>query len=204
MRTSAAETRARILEAARELLRATAGVDFTLADVGAKLGISRPAVLYHFGTKERLLLELAWEAIAEEADAGVAAVAGAPSAAEAIARFVRGIVAFHRDDLARFALVYAVVQVRRDLRLDAREGGENAVRAYPVTGRMYGAVEAALLADPAWPRDRSARRAAVAAHLAALGVVTMAGMLAAVGDAMREDLDRYVDELVAMLTRGVG
>jgi AcrR family transcriptional regulator len=190
-------TRERIVEAARELLH---GGDFTLADVGARVGISRPAVLYHFGTKERLLLEVGLTGIAEESEAGVAAVAGATSAGDAIGRFLRAIVAFHRADLARFRLVYLRLQIQPEL---ARIMADRA-RVYPVTGRMYAALEAALRADPAWPPEVDARRTAVAVHLAALGVATMAGNLAAVGETMREDFDRYVDELVALLGRGLG
>src|SRR5450755_5004728 len=89
-----AQTRSRILTATRAVL-ARHGQDLTLDHVAERLGLTKQAVLYHFPSKDRLLVELALLGVAEEAEAMVAAVAPARSAAEAVRRFLRASVAFH-------------------------------------------------------------------------------------------------------------
>lgn len=50
--------RDRILQAARTQFAERGFADTSLADIGAEVGLTRGAVLYHFGSKERLLQEL--------------------------------------------------------------------------------------------------------------------------------------------------
>ena len=49
------ETRARILEAAVELMRKRGYAQFRIADVARAAGVSRGAQLHHFATKEKLV-----------------------------------------------------------------------------------------------------------------------------------------------------
>src|SRR5262245_57929930 len=140
--TRGAETRHRILEATRAEL-AREGSDLTLDGVAARLSMTKQAILYHFPTKDRLLVELSLEGILEESDAMVAAVENAKSAADAVVRFVRANVAFHLADLERFRLIYVRAGVvrgaKRSLTLAERKE-----RLYPVTTRMYDALETKL------------------------------------------------------------
>src|SRR5260221_4052018 len=82
-----AETRNRILVATRAELKKH-GQDLTLDHIAARLALTKQAVLYHFPSKDRLFVELALLGLAEEADAMVAALAHAPSAADAVHRFL--------------------------------------------------------------------------------------------------------------------
>jgi AcrR family transcriptional regulator len=195
-----AQTRSRILAATRAEL-ARHGQDLTLDHVAARLGLTKQAVLYHFPSKDRLFVELALLGVAEEAEAMIVAVAPARSAAEAIRRFLRASLAFHLADLERFRLIYVRAQVVRGAK-DTLPPAERKARIYPVTARMYGAVEEKLRTDPGFPRRLDARTLAVAVHLAAIGYATMAGELEGAQDAMKLPVGRYADELAAAISSG--
>jgi len=197
-----AETRDRILGATRAEL-GKHGQDLTLDHVAARLALTKQAVLYHFPSKDRLLVELALRGVAEEADAMVAAVAPARSAADAIHRFLSASLAFHLADLERFRLIYVRAQVVAGAK-DTLPSAERKARVYPVTARMYGALEAKLVLDATFPRHLDARTLAVAVHLAAIGFATMAGELEGVKDAMKLPFQRYVDELSTAIGGGIG
>jgi AcrR family transcriptional regulator len=195
-----AETRARILATTRAELR-RCGQDMTLDDIAARLAITKQAVLYHFPSKDRLLVELALGGIAEEAAAMIAAVESATSAGDAIRRFLLASVAFHTADLERFRLIYVRAQVVPGAK-DSMPPAERAERLYPVTSRMYAALEAKLRADPKFPRSLEPRTLAVSVHLAALGFATMAGELEGGKDNMKLSYERYAEELARTISLG--
>ena len=194
-----AETRERIIAATRTAL-ARHGQDLTLDQVAADLGLTKQAVLYHFPSKDRLLVELALLGIAEEAEAMVAALAPARTAADAVRRFLSANFAFHQADLERFRLIYVRAQVFPGAKDSIR--GERHTRIYPVTARMYAALEAKLRAGPRFPRRLDARTLAVAVHLAAIGYATMAGELEGVHETMKLPFGRYIDELASAIGAG--
>jgi AcrR family transcriptional regulator len=196
-----AETRERIIAATRATL-ARRGQELTLDQVADAVGLTKQAVLYHFPSKDLLLVELALLGIAAEAEAMVAAVARARTAADAVRRFLRANFAFHQADLERFRLIYVRAQVFRGAKDSIR--AERHTRLYPVTARMYAALEAKLRADPRFPRRRDARTLAVAIHLAAIGYATMIGELEGVHETMKLPFGRYIDELAAALGGGFG
>ena len=195
-----AQTRSRILAATRVEL-ARHGQNLTLDHVAARLGLTKQAVLYHFPSKDRLLVELALLGVAEEAEAMIAAVAPTRSAAEAIRTFLRASLAFHVADLERFRLIYVRAQVVPGAK-DTLPAAERKARIYPVTARMYGAVEERLRSDPGFPKHLDPRTLAVALHLAAIGYATMAGELEGARDAMKLPFVRYADELAAAISGG--
>jgi AcrR family transcriptional regulator len=195
-----AETRARILAETRAAL-GKLGQELTLDDIAARLGLTRQAVLYHFPSKDRLMVELALLGITEESDAMIAALVRARSAADAVRRFLRASLAFHLGDLERFRLIYVRAQVVPGAKITF-PGEERKVRLYPVTSRMYSALEEKLSADPKFPSDLNPRTLAVAVHLAAIGYATMAGELKGARDTMKFPFERYVDELASAIGRG--
>jgi AcrR family transcriptional regulator len=197
-----AETRNRILAATRVELRRH-GQDLTLDHIAARVALTKQAVLYHFPSKDRLLVELALLGIAEEADAMVAALAHARSAADAVHRFLSASLAFHLDDLERFRLIYMRAQVVPGAK-DTLPASERKARLYPVTERMYAALEKKLISDASFPGHLDARTLAVALHLAAIGYATIAGELEGAKDAMKLPFQRYVDELSAAIGGGIG
>jgi AcrR family transcriptional regulator len=197
-----AETRNRILVATRVELRKH-GQDLTLDHIAARLALTKQAVLYHFPSKDRLLVELALLGLAEEADAMVAALAHARSAADAVHRFLSASLEFHLADLERFRLIYVRAQAVAGAK-DTLPPSERKARLYPITARMYAALEEKLISDASFPCHLDARTLAVAVHLAAIGYATMAGELEGVKDAMKLPFQRYVDELSAAIGGGIG
>src|SRR5450432_135269 len=197
-----AETRNRILVATRAELRKH-GQDLTLDHIAARLALTKQAVLYHFPSKDRLLVELALHGLAEEADAMIAALAPARSAADAVHRFLRASLAFHLADLERFRLIYMRAQVVPGAK-DTLPQAEREARLYPVTARMYAALEQKLIGDKRFPDHLDARTLAVAVHLAAIGFATIAGEIEGAKDAMKLPFERYVDELSAAIGGGIG
>lgn len=196
-----AETRARILRETRIELSKN-GLDLTLDRIAERLAITKQAVLYHFPSKNRLLVELALLGLAEEAEAMAAAVAPARSAAEAISRFLRENLAFHLRDIERFRVMYVHAQVARGAK-KALSPQLRKTRLYPVTSRMYSALESKIRADSSFPSDLDARTLAVSVHLAAIGFATMAGELAEAKDQMKLPFERYVDTLARAIGKGV-
>jgi AcrR family transcriptional regulator len=195
-----AQTRNRILTATRAVL-ARHGQDLTLDHVAERLGLTKQAVLYHFPSKDRLLVELALVGVAEEAEAMIAAVAPAESAAEAVRRFLRASLAFHLADLERFRVIYVRAQVVRGAK-DTLPSAERKARIYPFTSRMYEALEEKLRDDLGFPKHLDPRTLAVAIHLAAIGYATMAGELQGAKDAMKLPFERYADELATAISGG--
>jgi AcrR family transcriptional regulator len=196
------ETRNRILAATRAELRKR-GQDLTLDHIAARLALTKQAVLYHFPSKDRLLVELSLRGVAEEADAMVAALLYARSAADAIHRFLSASLAFHLADLERFRLIYVRAQVVAGAK-DTLPTAEREARLFPVTARMYAALEEKLVADASFPDHLDARTLAVAIHLAAIGFATMAGELEGAKEAMKLPFQRYVEELSAAIGGGIG
>jgi AcrR family transcriptional regulator len=197
-----ADTRRRILDATRSEL-AKEGADLTLDGVAARLSMTKQAVLYHFPSKGRLLVELALEGVLEESDAMIAAVDKASSAADAVRRFVRANMQFHLGDLERFRLIYVRAGVVRGAK-DSLPLAERKERLYPVTSRMYAALEAKLRADRRLPADVDPRTFAVGVHLASLGYATMASHLEGAGETMKQSFEEYAEATVSVLARGLG
>lgn len=196
-----AETKERILEATRAELNAVGSADLTLDGVASRLSMTKQAVLYHFASKDRLLVELALEAIVEESDAMVHAIASARTAGDAVRRFVRACVAFHLADLERFRLVYIRAGVVRGAKASLTMPERNQ-KLYPVTSRMYDALEAKL-ARGKLPRGVDARTLAVSIHLAALGYATMGSHLAGVGETMKRSFEDYAEAAALVLANGI-
>jgi AcrR family transcriptional regulator len=199
--TRGAETRERIITETRAAL-ARHGQNLTLDQIAEAIGLTKQAILYHFPSKDRLLVELALLGIAEEADAMVAAVAHARTAASAVRRFLRANLTFHLGDLERFRLIYVRAQVFRGAKDSIRTDRDT--RLYPVTARMYAALEAKLSEDAGFPPHLEARTLAVAVHLAAIGYATLAGELEGVHEKMKLPFGRYIDELAAAIGGGLG
>lgn len=87
--TRAARTRARILQAARDLLEERGYHGVGLASVAAAAGVSRQSIYLHFGSKRELLLALVAEVDEREGLPRLAeAVDQAPSARAALHSFV--------------------------------------------------------------------------------------------------------------------
>ncbi len=175
-----ARVRAEILDAARALLLER-GVDgVTIAAVAARLGLTKPAVYHYFASLDALFAELIVGLVERECEALARSSDEAPAPAAAPGTFLRAALAHYAAHVDEFRMLYAVLQVhaapevvlRRDLR----------ARVYPISGRMYDALERRLRegqADGSVAAELPARELAVALHLSALGFGLMNGLMLA-------------------------
>ena len=199
-----ARVRAEILDAAREILLER-GVDgVTIAAVAARLGLTKPAVYHYFASLDALLAELVVGLVARECETLARSSEEASAPAAAPGTFLRAALAHYATHVDEFRMLYAVLQVhaapevvlRRDLR----------ARVYPISGRMYDALERRLSegqADGSIAADLPARDLAVSLHLAALGFGLMNGLMLALDDTMKQPIARLLDTLIAALEHGL-
>lgn len=189
-------TRQLILDATLARLLEHGYQSLTLDAVGEDVGITRQAVLYHFGSKEALVQQLFVNLIVEESDHLCKAVAHATGAPDAIKRFVLAFVEHYIGTPTKFRIVYLIPQIAV-VRLEP----DYAERIHGATSAAYSALEAAIRADPNTPPTVDPRRLAVAVHLSALGHMTMQCLTEAVQDPMLHGVRPLVLELVQTLVQ---
>lgn len=195
------DTRNRIVAAAARLVRDGGPSALTFDAVAEKLGVSKQAVIYWFGTKADLIEAVSLPGLMAEAETAAAAVAGTGSPREAIRDFVGSVADFHLKDLDRFRLMYVAPQTGRKNR-DGAFAPPTTHRIHAVTSQLYAALEEKLVLDSGPGGERDQRQRAVVIHTAVLGLVFMISLADAIGDPLRHDTQDLVDTLTEMLSRG--
>ncbi|MFE2724165.1 TetR/AcrR family transcriptional regulator [Kitasatospora sp. NPDC059327] len=141
-RPSGDEARGRAMLAAIDAIAEKGAAAVRMSDIAARAGMSTGHILYHFGKKDRLLLEvLAWS----EADLGARfqqAADEAATPAEKLALFVRFYLPRHQGD-ERYALWTQVLAQRHDdvgrrVLTELSEVWEERLEAILVEGRALG------------------------------------------------------------------
>ena len=77
------------------------------------------------------------------------------------------------------------------------------VTNYPVTSRIYDALEAKFRSDPAFPADVEPRNFAVSLHMALLGHVCGHGLMDAIDDQFKQTFEEMLDAMLGVLTHGL-
>ena len=193
------ETAARILAAAKEIVRSTGPDTLTFDAVAARVGVSKQAVLYWYPNKARLIEALVRPALEAESAAGKAAIGTNASAAEAIRAYISALAVFHTADLDRFRLMYVTPQI-------GQRSGRNGQmlttlgRIHPATTEMYDTLATRLVESGRYDGLVNARRAAAAMHTALLGLILRMAMADALNAPLRLRDDALVDALVDVMT----
>jgi AcrR family transcriptional regulator len=195
---SASGTRERIIEAARAIVRSGGPGKLTFDAVAGRLGLSKQAVIYWFPKKEDLIAGVALPLLRDEAEAGLSAIQAAEDASAAIRAFVQAVGKFHFVDLDRFRLMYVAPQT--GTRPTVTMVGALGEQVHALTSSMYDALQMQF-ADLAGLTGVEARRAAVAAHMAVLGVAMMVALTQAMGDPLLHDQNDLLDTLAKLLSR---
>jgi AcrR family transcriptional regulator len=192
-------TREAIVAEARRLVAEQGTAALTFQALANVMGVSKQAIIYWYPNKRELVRDFCLPVLMEERDALAAALADTKSADEAIAAFVRALVAHHLRDLGRFRLVYLWTQFEVDI---AAGKGDAQLLApiHETTSSSYDMLEARIAADKAFLANGDARRLAVAVDMAAIGLITMIAMADAIDDPWRHSTDSMVDALIALLT----
>ncbi|MEM9591958.1 MAG: TetR/AcrR family transcriptional regulator [Pseudomonadota bacterium] len=192
------ETAARILAAAREIVRSSGPDSLTFDAVAARVGVSKQAVLYWFPNKARLIEALVRPALESESTAGQNAVGANAAPADAIRAYISALAVFHTADLDRFRLMYVTPQIGQR---PARNGQMLTTlgRIHPSTTKMYDTLAARLVEGGRYDRLVDARRAAAAIHTALLGLILRMAMADALNAPLRARNDALVEALVDVM-----
>jgi AcrR family transcriptional regulator len=174
----ASDTRARIQDVARELFTEKGVQRTSLQDIAQRLGITKPALYYHFDSREELVRSILQPML----DEGERYVTEQEAAGDASPReLLEGYFDFHYLHRADLVLVIAELTTLADLglidmllawreRLVRLVFGESATLAQSTRGVIaFGGLQDCCLQFPDAPRDEL-RTAVVDGAMAALGV----------------------------------
>ena len=189
------QTRAEILDTARDVVLGSGLASFTLADVADELGLTKPALYYYFDSKEALLFELLLREWFEAATEVQAAVEVTESGADAVEALMRTVFDRYRDRLELFVLFF---KMGPGGDFEGIMGPEELERIRPINDMLYGGAEARLRADQrtgAFPRKRDPRRFAFTAHVAVIGFLNMKAIAAAAKDPLIHSDEDTIEDL---------
>jgi len=191
------QTRAEILDTARDVILRKGLAGFTLADVAEALALTKPALYHYFDHKEALLFEVLLREWVEAATEVQAAVETTENGADAVERLMRTVFERYRDRLELFMLNY---KIGPGGEFDGMIGSEELERIHPINDMLYGGTEARLRDDKragSFPKDRNPRRFAFTAYMAVVGLLNMKAIAMAAQDPLLHGDDDLIDDLCA-------
>jgi AcrR family transcriptional regulator len=197
-------SREEILEAARIVLLRNGVAATTLEAVAQEAGLSKTGLYYYFPSKDALLFELAFASFEAQARAVSEGVEKAADGAAGLRAIIRETVKAYASNLDDFRLAYLFGQVAGPgaLRWDA---GQFA-RIRPLNDLLLAGATKKLEAERA--HDGAAevepRLMAFLAFLAAIGLLTMKGMVESVDDPLAYPDDRLIEGLARVFAAAVG
>jgi AcrR family transcriptional regulator len=189
------QTRAEILETAREVVLRSGLAGFTLAEVADELGLTKPALYYYFDSKEALLFELLLREWAEAATEVQAAVDKTERGVDAVEQLMRTVFDRYRDRLEIFVLFF---KMGPGGDFEGVIGPEELDRIRPINDMLYGGAEARLRADQrggGFPKKRDPRRFAFSAHMAVIGLLNMKAIAASAKDPLIHSDEDLIEDL---------
>ena len=189
------QTRAEILETARDVVLRSGLARFTLADVADELALTKPALYYYFDSKEALLFELLLREWVEAATEVEAAVDGTESGVDAVEQLMGTVFDRYRNRLELFVLFF---KMGPGGDFEGVIGPEELERIRPVNDMLYGGAEARLRADQrtgGFPKERDPRRFAFTAHMAVIGLLNMMAIAASADDPLVHSEEDLIEDL---------
>jgi len=189
------QTRAEILDTARDAVLRSGLAGFTLSAVADELGLTKPALYYYFDSKEALLFELLLREWVESATEVQAAVEKTESGVDAVEQLMRTVFNRYRDRLEIFVLFF---KMGPGGEFEGIIGPEELERLRPINNMLYGGAEARLRADQGtggFPKKRDPRRYAFTAHMAVIGLLNMKAIAASAKDPLIHSDEDLIEDL---------
>lgn len=189
-------SRDEILEAARRVLLRNGIAATTLDSVAKEVGVTKTALYYYFASKDALLFELVFGSMQSHAQAVHDAVERAADGGQALGAIVRETVhAFApRLDDFRLAFLHGQVAGPGAIHLDEQQFA----RIRPLNDLTFAGASAKLASErrkrPARARVEP-RLMAFLAYLAAIGMLTMKGMVESVDDPLMYSDEQLIEGL---------
>lgn len=186
-------SRDEILQAARRVIVRDGLGSITLDAVAAEVGLTKGALYYYFPSKDALLRELMYDAFLKNSQALHDAVAPTRTGPEALRAIIRETIEGHAPRMDDFRLAYLHPQVAPPAVAHASAGDLERIR--PLNDLAYGGAAERLRDGPPGRAGVDPRLMAFLANLAALGVLTMKGMVERVDDPLKYSDAELVDAL---------
>ena len=198
-------SREEILEAARRVL-VTKGIGAMTVDAVAKeAGLTKTAIYYYFPSKDALLFELMYGVLQGHAQAVHDAVEGARDGADALGILIRQSVEEFAPKLEDFRLAFLNGQVASPGSVHFDEAQFARIR--PLNDLWLAGTAKKLAED----RDKRAAHAPVEprlmaflAYLAALGMLTMKGMVESLDDPLLYSDDQMIEGFAKIFAAAAG
>ncbi|HSQ64726.1 MAG TPA: helix-turn-helix domain-containing protein [Polyangiaceae bacterium] len=189
-------SREEIVAAARRVLLRNGIAATTLDAVAEEVGLSKAALYYYYPSKDALLFEIVFSTIEAQSRAVHDAVAEAKDGGDALRAIVRETVHTFASRLDDFRLVFLQGQVAGPGAV--RVGAEQLARIRPLNELAYGDAAKMLAEDSKRRRGRAhvePRMMAFLANVAAIGLLTMKGMVESVGDPLLYSDEQLIEGL---------
>jgi AcrR family transcriptional regulator len=185
-------SRDEILDAARTVLEARGLQGLTMDEVARAVGLTKPALYYYFPSKDALLGELHHRSFAQMSQRLHDAVEATAAGPEALRALIRETVTQYAPRMNDFRLAFLQPQLAADA-LHATP--EQLARIRPLNDLAFAGAAARVQADHAGRAGVHPRLLAFLAHLAALGVLTMKGLVETFDDPLRYTDEELIDAL---------
>ena len=189
-------SREEIVDAARRVLLEKGIAGTTLEAVAKEVGLTKAALYYYYPSKDALLFEIIYGVVAAQAQAVHDAVAEATDGGEALRAVIRETVRAFSARIDDFRLTYLHAQLAGPGAVNV--GAEQLARIRPLNDLAYGGASRKL-ADERKQRPARARveprLMAFLAHVAAVGLLTMKGMVENYGDPLLYSDEQLIEGL---------
>jgi AcrR family transcriptional regulator len=182
-------SREEIVAAARRVLLAKGIAATTLDAVAKEVGLTKAALYYYYPSKDALFFEIIHSALTTQVHAIRDSVQEAKSGGDALAAIIRETVRTYAPNLDDFRLTFLLSQLSPGA---ATFGAEQFAKLRPLNNIAYSGATQLLTEEFKHKRGRARvepRLLAFLASLAAVGLLTMKGMVESFGDPLL-----YTDE----------
>ena len=200
------------MQAARRVLVRRGLAATTLDAIAEEAGLTKAAIYYYFPSKDALFFELVSSTVAAQAHAIDDAVAQTETGTEVLAALIRAAVKVFAPSMDDFRIAFLHGQVAcpanlsvagARLRANRLPGhlsvaAEQLARIRPLNDITYAGAARRLEADRQKRRPRidvKPRMLAFLAHMSAIGILTMKGMVESVNDPLLYSDDELIDAM---------
>lgn len=188
-----AQSREEILEATKRVILRD-GNGATLDAIAAEVGLTKAALYYYYPSKDALLFEIMFQILMSEATATRDSVEATDNGGDALAALIRSTVTRYAPRLDDFRLAFLHGQVSPPEAKELLPSFFQRIR--PLNDFIYGTTSRKLEATGKETRSGvPPRRLAFLAHMAAIGLLTMKGMVESVGDPLIYSDEQLIDDL---------
>lgn len=185
-------SREEILDTARALLESRGLQGLTMDEVARAVGLTKPALYYYFPSKDALLGELHHRAYAQMAQRLHDAVESTAEGPEALRALIRATVAPYAQRMDDFRLMFLQPQLTSD---PLRATPEQLARLRPLNDLAFAGAARRVRSGRSGRAGVPPRLLAFLAHLSALGVLTMKGLVETFDDPLLYSDEELIDAL---------